>query len=278
MKEIFSAFRWRDGLDILLVGIVLYRVFVVFKGTRGVQMLVGFTVVMAAMLGARQLELPMLGWIFDHFWSFWVVAFIVLFQPELRRALTRLGQGRIVQSLVGGSREEQAHVVDEVVTATEVLAARRTGALIVLERGTGLRQYAELGVGLDALVSADLLISIFLPPTPLHDGAVLIQGPRIVAASCFLPLSRSLSPGRPLGSRHRAALGITEETDAVAVTISEETGRVSVAVEGALESPADMAELRRRLHEHLGGAPAAESSGAFLRTARRLLPRADDHA
>jgi diadenylate cyclase len=278
LKDFFTTFHWRDTLDILFVCLVIYRIFVVFKGTRAVQMLVGLGVVVAALALARQLDLPMLGWVGEHFWSFWVIAFVVLFQPELRRALTRLGQGQLVQSLFGGSRDERTHVVDEIVTAAEALSTRHAGALIVLERGTGLRQYAELGVGLDALVSADLLISIFLPPTPLHDGAVLIQGARIVAASCFLPLSRSLHPGRPIGSRHRAALGITEETDAVAVTVSEETGRVSLAVEGIFESPATMDEMRRRLHEYLGDAPVAESRGSFLRAARRLLLRASDNA
>jgi diadenylate cyclase len=278
MIDVLSTFRWRDAIDILLVAVVVYRIFVIFKGTRAVQMLIGLGVLLAATGIARRLELFTLGWILDNFWTFWIIAFVVLFQPELRRALTRLGQGRLFQSLIGGSREERAHVIDDVVTAAEVLAARRAGALIVLERGTGLRQYAELGVGLDALVSADLLISIFLPLTPLHDGAVLIQGSRIVAASCFLPLSRSLHPGRPLGSRHRAALGITEETDAVAVTVSEETGQVSMTVEGTLETPADLEQLRRRLNEHLGGAPVVGSRGVLRRGARRLLSRADDNA
>ena len=278
MKGFIATVRWREVLDILLVGVVIYRIFVVFKGTRVVQMLVGLGVVIGAMLLARELEFPMLGWIADNFWGFWVIAFLVLFQPELRRALTRLGQGEILQSLIGGSREERAHVVDEIVTAAEVLAGRNVGALIVLERGTGLRQYADLGVNLDAVVSADLLISIFLPATPLHDGAVLIQGSRVVAASCFLPLSRSPHPGRSLGTRHRAALGITEETDAVVVAVSEETGSLSIAVEGVLESIADVNVLRQRLQEHLGEAPVREPRASWLRSARRLLRGASDRA
>ena len=275
MSDLMYALHWRDVVDLLLLVFVAYRILAVFRGTRAVQMLIGLSGVILVTLAARGLDLVPHGWILDNFWTFWVFAFIVLFQPELRRALTRLGQGRLVQGLIGRSRQERAHVVDEIVTATEVLAGRRTGALIVLERGTGLRQYAELGVGLDAVVTADLLITIFLPPSPLHDGAVLIQGSRLVAAACFLPLSRSFHPGRPLGSRHRAALGITEETDAVALTVSEETGRVSLAVEGAFEAVADMSELRRRLNEHLGGAPATEGRGSLLRGVRRILLRAN---
>src|SRR6185503_3256066 len=142
--------------------------------------------------------------------------------------------------------------VQEVVRATESLAGRRIGALIVLERATGLRQYAELGVALNALVSSDLLTSIFLPYSPLHDGAVFIQGGRVVAAGCFLPLSRNMQIGRALGTRHRAALGIAEETDAIAVVASEETGRLSLAVAGAIETLDDAAALQRRLGQLMG--------------------------
>jgi diadenylate cyclase len=165
--------------------------------------------------------------------------------------------------------------VDEVSSVAETLALRRIGALIVLERATGLRQYAELGVPLDAIVSADLLSTIFLPYSPLHDGAVFIQSTRIVAAGCFLPLSRSTHVGRALGTRHRAALGISEETDAVAVTVSEETGVISVAVDGRIDPVADTHALRRRLHDLLGTAPATAAPRTFLRGLVR--PRARRH-
>src|SRR5207237_705897 len=184
---------------------------------------------------ARRLELYSTQWILDNFWSFWVIALVVLFQPEPRRALARVGEGRLVSTLLGASRAERAHVIDEIVDAVESLTARRIGALVVMERSAGLRQYAELGVAVDGLVSADLLVSVFLPYSPLHDGAVFVQGTRIAAAGCFLPLSRNLEVGRALGTRHRAALGITEETDAVAIVVSEETGRVSLAVEGEMD-------------------------------------------
>jgi diadenylate cyclase len=272
MTHAFAAWQWRDALDILLVAVVIYRLLTLFRGTRAVQITIGLAVLAAAAMAAGALELTSLGWLLDHFWSFWVVALIVVFQPELRRALAWIGQGSALQRVLGDTAEG-ARVVQEVVRATESLAGRRIGALIVLERATGMRQYAELGVALDALVSADLLTSVFLPYSPLHDGAVFIQGGRVVAAGCFLPLSRNMQIGRALGTRHRAALGIAEETDAVAVVASEETGRLSVAVAGRLEPVPDADALRRRLEELMGVGvgPAREASG--LAALRRLWSR-----
>ena len=268
----WAAFRWRDALDILLVAALIYRVLTLFRGTRAVQITIGLGVAAGAAMGARALELTSLGWLLDHFWSFWVVALIVVFQPELRRALGWIGQGRVLQRLIGDAAQG-ARVANEVVRATESLASRRIGALIVLERATGLRQYAELGVALDALVSADLLMSVFLPYSPLHDGAVFIQGERVVAAGCFLPLSRNTQIGRALGTRHRAALGIAEETDAIALVASEETGRLSLAVAGRIEGVEDVDALRRRLNELMGLGAATARDTAALGALRRLWGR-----
>jgi diadenylate cyclase len=272
MSGIVSAVQWRDVLDILLVALLIYRVLWLFRGTRAVQIAVGLGVLAGATMAARAFELTSLGWLLDHFWSFWVVVLIVVFQPELRRALAWVGQGPVLKRLLGDTTE-RARVVDEVGRAVEALAARRIGALIVLERSTGLRQYAELGVALDALVSADLLTSVFLPYSPLHDGAVFIQGGRVVAAGCFLPLSRNTQIGRTLGTRHRAALGITEETDAIAVVASEETGRLSLAVAGRIEVAADADALRQRLEELMGVAVATADERAGLGALRRLWGR-----
>jgi diadenylate cyclase len=272
MSQILAAWRWRDVLDILLVAALIYRVLTLFRGTRAVQITIGLAVLAAAAMAARALELTSLGWLLDHFWSFWVVALIVVFQPELRRALAWIGQGSVLQRVLGDTAEG-ARVVREIVRATESLAGRRIGALIVLERATGLRQYAELGVALDALVSSDLLTSVFLPYSPLHDGAVFIQGGRVVAAGCFLPLSRNTQIGRALGTRHRAALGIAEETDAIAIVASEETGRLSIAVAGQIETVEDADALRGRLDALMGVGAGATADVAGLNTLRRLWGR-----
>jgi diadenylate cyclase len=246
---LLHTFRLRDAIDILVVAVVLYRVFVMFKETRAVQMLLGLGGLMVASFVARRFELFSTSWLLENFWSFWVLALIVLFQPELRRALAQLGQSRLFQGMALVAREQRSHLLDDVVKAADALAGRRIGALLVLERNTGLRNYAELGVPLDAMVSADLLVSLFLPYSPLHDGAVFIRGDRVAAAGCFLPLSRNTQLGRAMGTRHRAALGLAEETDAVVLVVSEESGRISLAVAGRMESALDRDSLRRRLVE-----------------------------
>jgi diadenylate cyclase len=272
VREVLTTLGWRDALDIGLVALVLYRILVLFRGTRAVQMLIGLGVLVAASLAARTLELHSLGWLLDALWSFWVVVLVILFQPELRRALAWIGHGEGLRSLIGGAGADSTRVVDEIASVTGSLADRRIGALIVIERGTGLRQYAELGVALDALVSADLLTSLFLPYSPLHDGAVFVRDDRVVAAGCFLPLSRNAQVARQLGTRHRAALGIKEETDAVAVAVSEETGRISIALDGRIEAVASPETLRARLAELLGShAPRAMSER--VATLFRARPR-----
>jgi len=256
---VLQGFRLRDAIDILVVAAVLYRVFVMFKETRAVQMLLGLGGLMVASFAARRLELYSTSWLLENFWSFWVLALIVLFQPELRRALAQLGQSRLFQGMTLVAREQQSHLLDDVVKAADALASKRIGALLVLERSTGLRNYAELGVPLDALVSADLLVSLFLPYSPLHDGAVFIRGDRVAAAGCFLPLSRNTQLARAMGTRHRAALGLAEETDAVVLVVSEETGRISLAVGGHMETPLDRDLLRRRIVELFSlGEPRAQ--------------------
>src|SRR5215831_1807109 len=249
MWNLLPSFRFRDAVDILVVAVVLYRVFVMFKETRAVQILLGLGGLMVASFLARRFELFSTSWLLENFWSFWVLALVVIFQPELRRALAQLGQSRLFQGVTVGVREQQGHIMDEVVKAADALASKRIGALLVLERTTGLRNYAELGVHLDALVSSDLMVSLFLPYSPLHDGAAFIRGNRVAAAGCFLPLSRNTQLGRAMGTRHRAALGLTEETDAVVLVVSEESGRISLAVGGHMETPLDRESLRRRLGE-----------------------------
>ncbi len=272
--EVFGAFRMRDLVDVAIVAFVLYRVLLMFKGTLAVQMGAGLGLLMVARFVAREAELHSASFVLDNFWSFWVLALIVLFQPELRRTLAQAGRSRVLQRVLGEAGPERRHVVEEVARAAESLAAKRVGALIVLERTSGLRHYAELGVQVDATVSAELLGSIFLPTSPLHDGAVIVQDGRISVAGCFLPLSRNLRLARTLGTRHRAALGLAEETDAVVVVVSEETGTIALAVEGGMESRLEPPELSRRLAELLGaGERSAEWGRSLLAGVRRLTVR-----
>jgi diadenylate cyclase len=277
MMHLFSSVSWRDALDVLVVAFVAYRILVGFRGTRALQMLLGVGILVLASLVARRLNLQGTQWLLDTISAFWVVVLAVLFQPELRRSLERLAPDRLLQVIAVGGRAARAHVVDEIVGAAAALVSRRIGGLIVVERSAGLRQYAELGVSLDARVSADLLVSLFVPASPLHDGAVLVEGDRINAAGCFLPLSRSFHVGRALGTRHRAALGVAEETDAVAVVVSEETGNISVAVDSRIERISDPEALGSRLDELLRGSPPAASS-RLPESLRRLLARPSDPA
>lgn len=256
MADLLVAVRWRDVLDILLVALIVYRLLVAFRGRRAAQMLVGLGILLAGSLVARRFELHSLGWLLDNFWSFWAIAVVVLFQPELRRALARLGQGRFLRAFVGSSRAERAHLVDEVAQAVGTLAARRIGALIVIERTAGLRQYAELGVPLDAIVSGDLLESLFLPHSPLHDGAVLVRGDQIIGAGCVLPLTQFKVNDKSLGTRHRAAIGLSEETDATVLVVSEETSTISIASHGLLYrhlTPQQVRDLLSGVVSHLEG-------------------------
>jgi diadenylate cyclase len=271
--EVLRGFRPRDALDIAIVAYVIYRMLRMFQGTLAVQMLVGIAFLMVARFVSREAGLHSMSFILDNFWSFWVLALIVLFQPELRRTLAQAGRSRALQGFLGQAGPERRHVIEEVARAAESLAAKRVGALIVLERTTGLRHYAELGMRVDATVSAELLGSIFLPGSPLHDGAVFIQHRRITFAGCFLPLSRNLRVARTLGTRHRAALGLAEETDAVVVVISEETGSISLAVDGAIHIGVDPMALGGRLAELLGAAEPAVPRSAWLDGVRRLTVR-----
>jgi uncharacterized protein (TIGR00159 family) len=272
--DVLRAFRPRDALDITIVAFVLYRVLLMFRDTLAVQMLSGIALLMVARFASREAGLHSIGFILDNFWSFWVLALIVLFQPELRRTLAQAGRSRLFERLAGEPGPERRQMVAEVARAAESLAAKRIGALVVLERQGGLRHYAELGIRVDATVSAELLGSIFLPASPLHDGAVFIQHGRIRVAGCFLPLSRNLRLSRSLGTRHRAALGLAEETDAVVVVVSEETGGLSIAVDGGMQSGLDPVELHRRLAELMGtGERPPASRSALLEGVRRLTVR-----
>ena len=230
-------------LDIVLVAILIYQFLMLVRGTRAAPMLVGVATLGLAFYFARLGDLRTLNWLLSTLLPFVVFALIVVFQSEIRHALANLGS-RI--SLMRSS-SSVADVYDDIVLAANLFSQNQTGALIVIEREIGLRTYIESGVSLDARLSYDLLATVFRPSAPLHDGAVIVQRDRIAAAACFLPLSMNPVLSTQLGTRHRAAIGITEETDAGAVIISEETGTISMAVAGSIERELTVERLRERL-------------------------------
>lgn len=243
-----ELFGWRDVLDILLVAIVIYYLLLLIRGTRAVQVILGILFLGAVYYVAGRIELLALQSLLSRFLTLLPLAIVVLFQQEIRRALANFGRN----PLWGLNAQKKVHsTIQEVEVAASALAASRIGALMVLQRLEGLRDYIENGVEVDALVSSTLLTNIFSPETPLHDGAVIIQQDRIAAASCFLPISSRSGLAQELGTRHRAALGITEETDALAVVVSEETGAISLALGGELLRDLDPKALRNKLYQYL---------------------------
>lgn len=244
MIEILKEHRWiLDILDITLMSLILYRLLLLVKGTKAAQMMIGLAVLLLASLASRYLELFTIDWLVQSFWAQIVIAMIVLFQPEIRRALAHIGEARFLNF----ASAEELKSLEEIVRAAVSLANRKIGALIVIERETSLKDFVEIGTSLDARVSKELLLSIFHPTSPIHDGAVIINGNRVSAAGCFLPITFSSDLSKSLGTRHRAGIGLTEETDAVAIIVSEETGFISVALGGKIEEKIDMGTLRDML-------------------------------
>ena len=242
--------EWWDVLDVAIVAVFFYQLLLLIRGTRAVQMAVGAGFVTALFFLSRYLELEAVNWLIRNAAGYVVFAVIVLFQADIRRALAHFGRAPFLRYFSRQPGAEDA--IEELVVAVTNLSSHRIGALIVIERQIGLRNYIEGGIPLDALITYDLLASIFQTTSPLHDGAVIVQGDRIAAAACFLPLSVDQKVSRQLGTRHRAALGLTEENDALAVVVSEETGIVSLAINGRLERELTPDTLRLRLGALLG--------------------------
>src|SRR5579862_9308654 len=236
-----------SAIDILLVAFIIYEFLSLIKGTRASLMLIGVAAVGLAFYGARVGELSTLNWLVSTLLPYSVFALIVVFAVEIRQALARLGR----KLTLSRSLSSEADAYDDIVLAANLFCQNQTGALIVIEREIGLRTYIESGVPLDAQLSYDLLATIFRPSAPLHDGAVIIQKDRIAAAACFLPLSMNPVLSTQLGTRHRAGIGVTEETDAIAVVVSEETGSISIAVGGKIERELSIDQLRERLGQLL---------------------------
>lgn len=249
LKEVLK-FNLSSVIDIAIVAFVMYRLMLLIKGTRAVQLIKGLIVLLVLTALSSLFNLNTANWLLRQAMTALVVALPVVFQPELRRALEKLGRGRFLSTTAGihmHGEVDQTKVISEISRAATLLSKNKMGALIVLQRETGLEEYIDTGVKIDGLVSAEFLVNIFIPKTPLHDGAVVIRGERVAAAACFLPLSENPYLTSELGSRHRAGIGITEHSDAVAVIVSEETGSVSLAVEGDLTRYLDEASLTDKL-------------------------------
>lgn len=243
MSGLIDNFRLADAADILIITALVYWMINQIRGTRAVQMLIGLLMVAALFSASQYFELYTLSWILNNFLSSILLVIVILFQADIRRALTRVGRG----TLFGGDRQRRNEMIEEVARAAVLLATKRVGAIIALEREVGLSEYLEAGTRLDARVSRELLVSIFLPTSPIHDGAVVIRRGRLTAAGCFLPLTTSQVVSRSLGSRHRAAIGLTEETDAAVIVVSEEEGQISLVREGRITRDMDAGSLRTTL-------------------------------
>lgn len=237
----FLNFGWRDLLEIGIVAVALYRALLLLHGTRAVQMLIGIMVIVLVYVAAWVAKLTVILTILNFIFSFAPIAAVVLFAPELRAGLAHLGQARVTRFF---RRLDTSQVADAVAEAAERLSRSGIGAIIAVEREVGLGDYVVSGSEMQAKVSADLLATIFTPYSPLHDGAVIIRGDTIVGAGCILPLSQAHIDDRSLGTRHRAALGLSEETDALVIVVSEETATISVASMGQLERPVTPAHVR----------------------------------
>jgi len=236
----------RSALDILIIAILIYYLLKLLRGTRAVQMLVAVGLLILFYRGARWARLEMVEWLLTTMLPYVAITMIILFQPEIRRALSRVGRNISLMKFATHATKAEH---DDIVMAAEYFSQNRIGALLVVERQAGLRTYIESGIPLDAKLSYDLLLSIFRPGSPLHDGAVIIEASRVAAAGCFLPLSLNPMISKQLGTRHRAAIGVTEDSDAIVVIVSEETGSISLASAGAIETNLMPEELGDRLTE-----------------------------
>jgi uncharacterized protein (TIGR00159 family) len=223
--------RWQDILDIVIVAFIIYRIVLLIKGTRTIQLIIGLIVILASFFFARKLELFTLGWILNNFVGSILLVVVVLFQNEIRHVLLALGRSPFFNKI---TYVEETLFFDELVNACVIMSKRKIGALIVVQREAGLEEFMEIGIKIEADVNTELIVSIFHPASPLHDGALILQGGKIRAASCIVPLTMQEDLDKALGTRHRAGIGITEVTDAVAVVVSEESREISYAVGGEM--------------------------------------------
>jgi len=250
MMDVITGFRWQDGLDILLLAVLIYNGINLIRGTRAVPMLIGLGIVYAVYFLSGRFEIYTINIILQNILGWSLVFVFIIFQNDIRRVLTQVGTGPLFSPR---DRVAQSQSVEELVKGGTFMSSRRIGALIVLQNEVGLNEYIEVGTRLDAQFSKELVTSIFLPGSPIHDGALIIQHGRITAAGCFLPLTTNPAVSKTLGTRHRAAIGLTEETDALSIVVSEEDGMVSLVREGKITRDVDAATLRTTLQRLLVG-------------------------
>ena len=252
--EQLRFFGWMSLIDIIIVAAIFYQILILLKSTRAMALLNGVLILLVISTLSDLLQLNTLSWILSKAWAMLVVALPIVFQPELRRALEKIGRRSVFNmNLINQTSDtaEVKHVIEELVKCIKTLSENQIGALIVLEKETGIQEYIETGVKIDSVISAEFLISIFMPSTPLHDGAIIIRGDRVAAASCFLPLTQNPSLQKTLGTRHRAALGLSEVSDALIIVVSEETGIISIAQNGDLKRFVDEKTLRDTLKNEI---------------------------
>ena len=258
---------WKPFLEIIILWYAFYLTLIFIKETRAFQVLKGLIILLIIVIItttflSQRLELYTLSWIIEKFLALIVLAFLIIFHPELRQGLARIGEQRLLSAFV-----IEEHIIDEIVNSSFLLSGRKIGAIMAIERSSSLKTYTDTGISLDSKVSQELLATIFMPNTPLHDGGVVIRGERAVAAGCLFPLSDNPRISRNLGTRHRAAIGLTEQTDAVVVVVSEETGAVSIAINGRLTRDLDKEGLERVLNNLCR--PARRKNKGFIKIFKR---------
>jgi uncharacterized protein (TIGR00159 family) len=249
MLELLDNFRLQDAVDIGLVAFIIYSVIELIRGTRAARMLIGLCVVVLIYLSSRLFDLYTLNWILDNFLSSVLLVIVIIFQNDIRRALVQVGS----RPFFSADHRLAGQDLEEIIRAVVSMASRRIGGLIVFERETGLNEYVEGGTNLDAHISKELVLSIFVTASPIHDGALIVRKGRITAAGCFLPLTANPNVSKTLGTRHRAAIGITEESDTVVIAVSEEDGGISLVVDGRITRDLDAGTLRGTLQKLLVG-------------------------
>jgi diadenylate cyclase len=252
--DYFTGLTWqrsiKDIADILIVSYLIYRMILLIRGTRAVQLLKGILLLVVTWALSAWLNLYTLKWLMNQVFTFGVVTVLIIFQPELRRALEQLGRGKLFSRSPAEDQEVNDRI-NEVIKTVNYLARRKIGALIVFERNTGLTDYIESGIKMESKLSSELLINVFIPNTPLHDGAVIVRGSQIMAAGCYLQLSENPFISKELGTRHRAGIGISEVSDAISLIVSEETGQISLAINGQVVRNINEESLISKLFEEL---------------------------